>query len=167
MPQGVTAVAYDRDRNLLLAAVAVPEGFFDDTGLRTESQYRSWLADAVLEIWAFDPATGSWRLEPSQVPAGVLWSRDGWFYGPVSRVAFDEAIGATVFLSPDGWVEAYDGQKSWRADESGDRSYVSCDSVDPVYDPLHGRIVCQVAGGGVTSFVTATGTWTWLLEPER
>lgn len=171
LPHGVTAVAYDRDRNLLLAAVAVPDGFLDDTGLRSESQYRSWLADAVLEIWAFDPATGSWRLAPSQVPAGVLWSRDGWFYGPVSRVAFDEASGVTVYMSADGWVEAYDGQRSWRAfpadGSMGDGTDVRCDSVDPVYDPLHGRIVCQVYGGGVSAFATATGQWTWLLKPER
>ena len=171
LPDGVTAVAYDRDRNLLLAAVAVPDGFLDDTGLRSESQYRSWLADAVLEIWAFDPATGSWRLAPSQVPAGVLWSRDGWFYGPVSRVAFDEASGVAVYMSADGWVEAYDGRRSWRAFSAdgsmGDGTDVRCDSVDPVYDPLHGRIVCQVYGGGVSAFATATGQWTWLLKPER
>jgi hypothetical protein len=171
LPHGVTAVAYDRDRNLLLAAVAVPDGFPEDTGLRSESQYRSWLADAVLEIWAFDPATGSWRLAPSQVPSGVLWSRDGWFYGPVSRVAFDEASGVTVFMSADGWVEAYDGQRSWRASPAdglpGDGTEVRCDSVDPVYDPLHSRIVCQVRGGGVSAFATATGQWTWLLKAER
>lgn len=163
LPAGVTAVAYDRDRNLLLAAVAVPDGFFDDTGLRTESQYRSWLTDAVLEIWAFDPGTGNWLQEPSQVPAGVLWSRDGWFYGPVSRMVFDEAIGATLFMSPDGWVEAYDGQRSWRVPPADgvDR----CDSVDPVYDPVHGRIICQVRGGGLSTFAAATGRWTLLLTP--
>lgn len=171
LPEDVTAVAYDRDRNLLLAAVAVPDGFLDDTGLRSESDYKSWLADAVLEIWAFDPATGGWRLAPSRVPAGVLWSRDGWFYGPVSRVAFDEASGTTVFMSVDGWVEAYDGRRNWRASRAdgsmGDGSDISCHGVDPIYDPLHGRIVCQVYSGGVSTFTTATGQWTWLLKPER
>jgi hypothetical protein len=168
LPEDVTAVAYDRERNLLLAAVAVPDGFLDDTGLRSEYQYRSWLADAVLEIWAFDPATGVWRLEPSQVPASVLWSRDGWFYGPVSRVVFDEANGVTIFMSVGGWVEAYDGRRNWRASRAdgsmGDESDIRCHGVDPVYDPLHGRIVCQVGGGGVSSFATATGEWTWLLK---
>ena len=171
LPEGVTAVAYDRDRNLLLAVVAVPDGFFDETGLRSESQYRSWLADAVLEIWAFDPATGVWRLEPSQVPASVLWSRDGWFYGPVSRVVFDEANGVTMFMSVGGWVEAYDGRRNWRVSRADgsmrDESDIRCHGVDPVYDPLHGRIVCQVGGGGVSSFTTATGEWRWLLEPKR
>jgi hypothetical protein len=124
----------------------------------------------VLEIWAFDPGDSIWRLQPPHVPAGVLWQQDGFFYGPVSRVTFDEATGATVFMSSGGQVEADDGQTSWRAfpvdGEPVNPSGSRCDSLAPVYDPLNGRIVCLVGDGGVSSFSMAAGEWRWLLEPS-
>ena len=167
LPDGVTAVVYDRDRDLLLAAGAAPDelrdsGFFYEAS----TPFEPWVATAVLEIWALDPGTGSWRLMPSQVPAGVLWEHDGFFYGPANRVAIDEANGVTVYIASDGWVESYDGQRSWRAHPSvGDRSW--CDTLDPVYDPLNGRIVCRAGTlGGVSAFSTVTGEWRWLVEPE-
>jgi hypothetical protein len=167
MPDGVTAAVYDRDRDRLLAVVAVPDDLRDSTEdagffVSKSRPYMSWVQTAALEIWALDPGTGVWRLQTSQVPAGVLWQSDGYFYGPVGRVAYDEASGATVFLSSDGRVEAYDGQRSWRAHPSaGDRW--GCDTLDPVYDSINGRIVCQTRSL-VAAFSTATGQWRWLLK---
>jgi hypothetical protein len=176
MPDGVTAAVYDRDRNQLLAVVAAPDdlrGSSGDAGfyISDSRPYKPWVQVAELEIWAFDPGTGVWRLVPSQVPARILWEHDGYFFGPVSRVAYDQAVGAAVFLSREGWVEAYDGQRSWQADpEAGDMRDGSsndwCETLDPVFDSVHGRIVCQVRGGGVSSFSTVTGRWRWLLKPE-
>ncbi len=163
LPEGVTAVVYDRDRNLLIAVVAAPDELRDSGFYVGESRsYESWVEEAFLEIWAFDPETGSWRLESSQVPAGVLWQPDGFFYGPVGRVVFDEASGATVFVSRDGWVEAYDGRRNWVAHPATAGGWCE-DTLAPVYDPLNGRIVCQ-AHGGVSAFSTVAGEWTWLIK---
>jgi hypothetical protein len=167
LPDGVTMLAYDRARDLLLAAAAAPAHLRNQIVATTTvvDQVRDWLAgNPSLVMWAFDPGTGTWRQVATQVPAGVLWQRDGWFYGPVSRVVFDATSGATLFLSWDGWVEADDGQRSWSvAPASGDPR---CASLAPVYDSLHGRIVCQAGGGGVSAFTTATGEWAWLVEPQ-
>ncbi len=168
VPEGVTAVVYDRDRDLLIAAAATPDELRsrDASFLRSDSRpYWAWVETAALEIWAFDPGTSRWRLMPSQVPAGVLWQDSGYFVGPANRVSFDEASGVTLFMSSDGWTEVYDGQRGWRAHPSaGNRSW--CDSLDPVYDPINGRIVCRAGSlGGVAAFSTATGQWRWLVEP--
>jgi hypothetical protein len=170
LPADITIVVYDRARNLLIAASAAPGGVLRQEGLQQESDWAAWLADTSMEIWAFDPETGAWRLLPSEVPARIVWEGAGYFFGPVSRATFDAATGVTVFISADGWVEAYDGERSWSVHPgqpvAGDAADAGrCATLEPVYDAVNGRIVCQAGGGGATAFSTSTGTWRWLLEP--
>jgi hypothetical protein len=159
LPAGKIAFGYDSDHNVVVAVVS-PDG------------------EAPGETWTFDPGTGSWRLEGSQLTrtnSSLVYGRNpGGYFPPTEwggRSVFDEATGLTVFVNDAStWVEGYDaGQRAWRTlSLVNDGNWGGggwCDRIPPVYDPLSARIVCRGYGSGVSAFATATGQWRWLLEP--
>jgi hypothetical protein len=164
LPSGRIAFGYDPDRDLVVA-VTSPDG------------------EAPGETWTFDPGTGAWRLERSQVTStnsSLVWGRNpgGWF-APTEwggQSVFDEATGLTVFVNDAStWVEGYDaGQRAWRTlylvnDGNWGVDVIWCNPIPPVYDSLNARIVCRGYGSessnGVSAFSATTGKWRWLLEP--
>jgi hypothetical protein len=126
------------------------------------------------ETWTLDLGSGTWRQEASAPsPAFAYLAMAG---GPA---AYDEVSGLTLFPVGDRrWLEAFDGShRAWRAgpfpaQDPGHEAILCARSFrSPIYDALHGRIVCLGGDGpedtsGVLALSTTTWQSRWLLEPQ-